>query len=192
MSDIAVRQALEAPLPPPDSRGVCNRILDLARDQPVTNTVLQKLLYFAHGFHLVRTGQPLVYGYFEAWKSGPVHPSAFAAFAAAGDGPITFRALRRIPVSGGSAAISMPADTVIDSSIERIMAMYGSLPAGHLVNLSMAPGAPWAVTINKARTEIVLGMRISDKLICEKFGLHKMSVGQTAPGGVLPHDAPFA
>jgi len=43
-------------------------------DITITHLTLQKLLYFAHGLSLVRYGQPLVLGYFEAWRLGPVHP----------------------------------------------------------------------------------------------------------------------
>ena len=44
----------------------------------LSNLELQKILYLAHMFHLGRTdGEPLVYGQFEAWDYGPVHPDLY-------------------------------------------------------------------------------------------------------------------
>src|SRR5215469_12461877 len=85
---------------PFDPRSVCNLMLDEARGALITNLALQKLLYFAHGQHLIETKEPLVTGYFEAWQFGPVHPAAYSAFKSAGDRPIRFRATRRDPVTG--------------------------------------------------------------------------------------------
>jgi uncharacterized phage-associated protein len=64
--------------PPYDPRAVANLLLDLADrdDLAITNLVLQKLLYFAHGHFLIRTRCPLVQGGFEAWTYGPVHHRA--------------------------------------------------------------------------------------------------------------------
>src|SRR3546814_10577509 len=81
--------------PPYDPRGVANLLLDLAevRQKPISNLVLQKLLYFAHGRFLIESKKPLLAGYFEAWQFGPVHPTVYHAFKAATDRPIGFRAI---------------------------------------------------------------------------------------------------
>src|SRR5260221_12006869 len=92
-----------------DPRAICNLMLDEAQGRiPITNLALQKLLYFAHGIYLVKTKYPLVYGYFEAWEYGPVHPTAYAAFKAAGDQSITFRAVKQHPLTGESSPIASP------------------------------------------------------------------------------------
>jgi len=63
---------------PYDARAIANLMLDEASemDRGVTNLALQKLLYFAHSLFLIEYKRPLVSGYFEAWKLGPVHPGA--------------------------------------------------------------------------------------------------------------------
>src|SRR4051794_34975608 len=82
-----------------DPRTICNLILDEAHSGgcTLTNLALQKLLYFAHGLHLVETTRPLVAGFFEAWQYGPVHPTAYHAFKAARAAPIQFRATLQDP-----------------------------------------------------------------------------------------------
>src|SRR5271156_1137521 len=82
-----------------DPRSICNLILDEANAAScsITNLALQKLLYFAHGLHLVETKTPLVTGFFEAWQFGPVHPTAYHSFKTAGANPIVFRASIRDP-----------------------------------------------------------------------------------------------
>ena len=64
-----------------DPRVVANLILDI-RDElnlETTNLELQKLLYFSHAFSLNRFDVPLVSGFFEAWKNGPVNPAVYLA-----------------------------------------------------------------------------------------------------------------
>lgn len=54
----------------------------LAADQTggLTNRELQKLLYYAQGFHLAQTGQPLFREPIDAWKFGPVNAGIFHRF----------------------------------------------------------------------------------------------------------------
>jgi uncharacterized phage-associated protein len=148
-------------------------------------------LYFSHGFYLVRTGLPLVYGYFEAWQSGPVHASAFEAFEPAGADAIGFRALRRVPMTRGSAPIELPQSEVVDQCLTHVMNTFGRLPPDQLIEMARTPGSPWAEVKNKARTRVVLGMRISDSLILEKFRFHKLVVNSTNEERGSYKDAPF-
>ena len=43
----------------------------------LSNLEMQKIVYLVHMFHLGRNDRPLVYGYFEAWNLGPVHPDLY-------------------------------------------------------------------------------------------------------------------
>ena len=56
---------------------------------PVTQMKVQKMVYFAHGYHLVKYGEPLIIERFEAWKFGPVVPSIYRNFKYFGSRPIT-------------------------------------------------------------------------------------------------------
>ncbi|MGH6962497.1 MAG: Panacea domain-containing protein, partial [Dongiaceae bacterium] len=59
---------------PYDARAVANCLLDYAdsKSSEITLLTLMKVIYFAHGWHLARFGQPLVTNHFEAWERGPV------------------------------------------------------------------------------------------------------------------------
>lgn len=179
---------------PADPRSICNLILDEADRArvPITNLALQKLLYFAHSIHLIEAKRPLVSGYFEAWQYGPVHPTAYRAFKAAGDRPITFRAEREEPLSGKRLPIASAADPDVVRLVARVMTSYGRLTPGRLVEISHATGAPWHFVVDQARASMAFGLRISDTLILERFKHHKVSVGAQPAKGEPGEDAPFA
>ncbi len=65
-----------------DPRAIANLMLNEAerRGIRISNLALQKLLYFAQGIYLTQNKRPLVSGYFEAWKHGPMHPAVYRAF----------------------------------------------------------------------------------------------------------------
>lgn len=177
---------------PFDPRSICNLMLDQAAGVSITNLALQKLLYFVHGIHLIETKKPLVMGYFEAWQHGPVHPAAYNAFKSAGKAPILFRATRRNPLTGEDLPISSICDQDVKGRLRRVMALYGRMNAGNLVDISHAPGAPWHFIVTKARATTAFGMRIPDDVIVERFKYHKVSVGPTPLHGEPSEDAPFA
>lgn len=54
----------------------------------VTHLKLQKLVYYAQGFHLALTGQPLFPETIEAWEHGPVVRELYPLFANHGRRPI--------------------------------------------------------------------------------------------------------
>ena len=54
----------------------------------LSNLEMQKIIYIAHMFHLGQQGSPLVYGYFEAWDYGPVHPDLYHYVKSFGAAPI--------------------------------------------------------------------------------------------------------
>jgi uncharacterized phage-associated protein len=49
----------------------------LRRQGPMTAMKLQKLCYYAYGYHLAWEGRKLFPGHFEAWANGPVAPSLY-------------------------------------------------------------------------------------------------------------------
>lgn len=57
--------------------------------KPVTQMKLQKMVYFAHGYHLAKFGTPLIEEEFEAWKFGPVIPSIYHTYKLYGSEEIT-------------------------------------------------------------------------------------------------------
>jgi uncharacterized phage-associated protein len=167
-------------------------MLDCANG-PVTNLALQKLLYFAHAHYLVETrGRPLVTGYFEAWRYGPVHPTAYSAFKAAGDRSIDFKAESVDPLTGNCRPIAEPSDDAVRDVVSRVMLSFGRMTPGRLVEISHAPGSPWSHIVDQGRVGVSFGMRIPDSVILERFNRHKVSVGPApAQGEPSGEDAPF-
>jgi uncharacterized phage-associated protein len=157
----------------------------------VSNLALQKLLYFAHAIFLIEQKRPLVSGYFEAWEYGPVHPAIYQAFKSEGADAIKIRASRLDLATGARMPVEVPADPSIQNHIAKIMLSYGHMTPGRLVDISHAKDAPWHFVVNKARTSVALGMRISDKVILERFKHHKVSVGQFPTIGEPGEDTPL-
>src|SRR5437868_3452952 len=56
--------------------------------KPVTQMKLQKMVYFANGYHMVKYNEPLIKESFEAWKFGPVVPTIYENFKLYGSHPI--------------------------------------------------------------------------------------------------------
>lgn len=176
-----------------DPRAVCNLILDKAQGRaPINNVALQRLLYLAHGMHLIRTGLPLVYGYFEAWRYGPVHAAAYESFKSAAHQPITFRAVSRDPFTHEITPIGPICSDALDELVERVVGFYGGLSTGHLVDLCAAPNSPWDSIVDEARTGVVLGMLIPDDVILERFKYHKVPVNFSPRERTPSEDRPYS
>lgn len=177
-----------------DACGVANLLLERASVQglKVTNLTLQKLIYFAHGWMLTRHDRPLVDGYFEAWQHGPVHPGLYAAFKPFGRQPITAPAERLNLRTGERAVANPPNDPDVIITIDRVLQHLGNLSATRLVNISHAEGGPWHKTVNKRPTETRLGLRISDKLVLERFHRHMVMGNADERIGDVVEEAPPA
>lgn len=61
---------------------------NLEEDGLVTNLKLQKLLYYAQGFHLALFDRPLFSENIEAWQSGPVVPEIYRYYKIHGRSPL--------------------------------------------------------------------------------------------------------
>ncbi|MEX0407955.1 Panacea domain-containing protein [Aquibium sp. LZ166] len=177
-----------------DPRAIANLMLDEAERLgiKITHLSLQKLLYFAHGMYLVQTKSPLVSGYFEAWELGPVHPSVYRAFKGAGSVPITFRATAQDLLTGERREIQKADDPAVTGLIQQLLNSYGRLSPGRLVDLSHAKKSPWAYVVDKSRTDVALGLRITDANVVERFRHHKVSIGEEPRSGDPSEDTPFA
>jgi len=183
--------------PPYDPRAVANLLLDLATESDegplrVSNLALQKLLYFAHGHFLIRTGRPLVSGAFEAWTYGPVHPAVYACFKSEEDRPIEIRAVGRNPMTGAPYKIVNPDDGQVRAQLRDVLRAYGKLSVGRLVEISHASKGPWETIVNKAKTSVALGLRIPDNIIVDRFKFHKVTIGPQSRVGEPNEDTPIA
>jgi uncharacterized phage-associated protein len=183
-------------MPPYDPRAVANLLLDLASADedgpvPISNLALQKLLYFAHGHFLIRTGKPLVQGGFEAWKYGPVHPAVYQAFKEEADRPIQSRAVARNVMTGATSPIALPDDAEVRRNLRDVLRSYGHLSPGRLVDIAHARNGPWWTVVNKAKTSVALGLRIPDDVTVRCFKFQKVTVGPQSRVGEPSEDTPL-
>jgi uncharacterized phage-associated protein len=178
--------------PPFDPRGIGNLLLEEAQNVAceITNLALQKLLYFTHAIYLVEKKRPLVSGYFEAWKYGPVHPTVYRAFKSPGDKPISFRATRQDLLTGEQLAVP-PSNPELRSLAKRIIDSYGKLTPGQLVDVSHAKRAPWAFIVDKGRRSVTFGLRIPDEVILDRFRFQTVAINSGTECGVVSEDTPF-
>ena len=113
-----------------------DNITNLSEDNPITNLKLNKLLYFAQGVFLARTGKPLFDDDFEAWPYGPVVPAIYHKYKVCG----------RNPISTESQDIdrSIFAEDELETLLD-VMREYGKYTGEYLLNLTHRLGTPWSI-----------------------------------------------
>ncbi|MGA7027993.1 MAG: type II toxin-antitoxin system antitoxin SocA domain-containing protein, partial [Candidatus Acidiferrales bacterium] len=63
-------------------------LVDEDAGDSLSNLKLQKLVYYAQGFHLALYGEPLFPEVIRAWRHGPVVPELYHALKQFGAGPV--------------------------------------------------------------------------------------------------------
>lgn len=98
----------------------------------VSNLKLQKLCYYAQGFHLALFGKPLFEDSIEAWTHGPVVPELYHAYKQHGSGAI--------PMPQGFKVESINKD--VRELLDEVYNTYGQFSAWKLRNMTHDE-APW-------------------------------------------------
>lgn len=106
----------------------------------MTNLRLQKLLYFAQGWHLARYGTPLFDAPIEAWDYGPVVPEVYQEYKAN---------------RGNGILCDVDMDTSVFTPEEYELLLdvareYAKDSTSALVEMSHAPNVPWSHTPHAA------------------------------------------
>lgn len=100
----------------------------------LSNLELQKILYLAHMFYLGRTnGEPLVFGNFEAWDYGPVHPDLYRRAKIFGSDP----------VHNIFHEVDEPSEGPERDIIDEAYTSLGSAGSGRLVSATHRRGGAW-------------------------------------------------
>jgi len=124
---------------------LANAIIDHAaeRGEFVTPMKLQKLMYFAHGFHLASYGVPAIDEGFEAWPYGPVNRQTYEAYASYENRPITaavwatgFRSVPRLDLLTDTVTVKQMAETIWDR--------YATADAIRLSQITHLRNSPWS------------------------------------------------
>jgi len=164
--------------PPFDPRAVANCLLDFAWSYKinVTHLTIQKTIYFLHARFLREYGRPLVSGFFEAWKYGPVHPQLWSSFKNAGSDPIRHHAYGLDIETGAGKQLPEVEHNQVRLFIATRSVEFLEMEPHRLVGLSHARNSPWDVLTNAEGDSRQYGARISNELILERFHFHKISI----------------
>ena len=138
----------------PSANSVAKFILSLADEDAgelISNLKLQKLLYYAQGFHLAMHGVPLFDEQIRAWEHGPVVPQVWQEYR-----------------EHGAGSIPCPAEVPIDEFteaqaevIKEVYAVFGQFSAWKLRNMTHDE-APWAST---ARDNVISHRKMKDYFV---------------------------
>jgi uncharacterized phage-associated protein len=130
-----------------NAKAVANYFLDVAASHKTSLTPmkLQKLIFFAHGWHLALCDEPLIAETVEAWQFGPVVPSVYHEFKHERSGAISSRATEFDLDDFAIIEPSVPAeDSQARAVMDKVWQAYGKLSATQLSNLTHLPDTPWA------------------------------------------------
>lgn len=139
---------------------VANEFFDRAGQsgRRLTQIDIQKLVYFAHGWHLGLKGEPLIVETVEAWQYGPVVRSLYHHFRRFGSKPVTEKAVESMNLFGRVADTAprmsggaVDGDQYARSLVGAVWQKYGSLPPFKLVELTHASGSPWALARSEGK-----------------------------------------
>lgn len=133
----------------------------------LTHMKLQKLLYFAYGWHLAIFEEKLFNSVIEAWPFGPVIPKVYRAFKQYGPNEIS----TPYPTLGSSVrnAANVEKDPILVAFLEKIAETYGHIDAFQLSKMTHEKDTPWWKIASKYSGNIPDGTDIPDDLISDYF-----------------------
>jgi len=114
-------------------------------DWALPHTDIQQLLYICHMFSLGRHDKALVYGRFQAWKYGPVHPDLYHYLKVFGADPVDgyFYEYKQIKES--------PQAELVDELVE----MLGNSEPGRLMAITHRRGGAWEKNYNPDEKAVI-------------------------------------
>jgi uncharacterized phage-associated protein len=167
---------------PYDALAVGNCFLDLAEEarERLSPMKLQKLVYYAHGWHLALTDRPLLDEQIQAWSFGPVVRSLYNEFREAGAGEITTRAVRFFcpdpsrPLEIQACVCTLedagePDVEFVKALLRRVWETYGNYSATQISNMTHVPDGPWAEVSRRFQGRIPKYATIPDETIKAYF-----------------------
>lgn len=127
----------------------------LAEGGEINLMKLQKLIYYAHGWHLAIHHAPLITMPVKAWEYGPVVPEVYHRFKHYGERPI-------------SEPLGAPClDRETQALLDVIWARYGAFTGVQLANMTHAPDSPWRNALEASPYHC--GMDIPDEAMRDYF-----------------------
>jgi len=124
---------------------VAYAMLEIAQEKGETLTPmkLQKLLYYAHGWHLAIYNKPLIDEQIQAWEYGPVISSVYHRFKSFGN--------KAIELDKGSPTYLSCLDGEEIDLLKKVWEVYGDFSAFALSDRSHDPNGPWVMQKEKLK-----------------------------------------
>ncbi len=171
---------------------IANVFIEIANSEKegsITNLKLNKLLYFAQGWSLVRNGRPLFEEDILAWQFGPIVQSVYRTFCVCGSDPIC-----TVSENTGKGILSDEEIQLIIDTYRR----YGRYSASALVEMTHEKGSPWQTAYSGQHNAIIGKNEILDYFskmrpldsFAKKDISELITIGRFAENGatILPHD----
>lgn len=117
--------------------GLAETRANASQGDPMTNLRLQKLLYFAQGWHLARHDRPLFEEEMQAWKLGPVVPEVYEAYRAYGNGGL------HSAVPKEDVFLPEEFETLLD-----VYSQYSDFSTSKLVDMTHEANTPWQIAFS--------------------------------------------
>ena len=141
---------------------------------------IQKLVYFAHGWHLALKDKPLLNEDIQAWEFGPVVERLYHALKEHGDSPVTEPIVRLKARSGivsfdGIEQYTPTLDDEPESKafvkalLEKVWTIYGKFDAIQLSKMTHEEGTPWDQIRKQFPTFLPRGVPIPNEVIQRYF-----------------------
>ncbi len=155
---------------------IANSFLDIARSegQDLTPMQIQKLVYFAHGWHLAFNGEALSEESCQAWRWGPVFPVLYHAVKGWGRAPVQDDIFAIRFLEDGGRWISQKTyprvagnDPVLAEFFKGIWSEYGHMTGPGLSRITHELNGPWYKVWSES--EGAQGAVIPDGLIQNYF-----------------------
>jgi uncharacterized phage-associated protein len=138
---------------------VANWLIDKNRTDPsdLTPLKLQKILYFAQGWHLAYFDYPLFEEPIEAWKYGPVVSSIYFALSSRIRNEVITEPIKGPIVHDGVYSEGIPEMKFPDADSELFMQSvwktFSKKKAWELVSMTHINGSPWKQVVNSRKNK---------------------------------------
>jgi uncharacterized phage-associated protein len=160
---------------------VANEFLSLQMQEenspPVDQMKLQKLVYYAHAWHLAIKGKELFEDDIEAWPWGPVVRNLYIEFKEFGSKPISGKRAKIIVKDGNNNPLDWRVVTpyVIDPEtkvfIKSVWDSHKEFTGIQLSNATHIEGEPWAIVRESMGGDLRDKPKIENELIKQVFKL---------------------
>ena len=161
---------------PYNAIAVANYFIDRAKaaSSALTPMKLQKLIYFAHGWHIAIYGEPLINEEMQAWDYGPVVSSVYHEFKNYGSTPIDKYAtdfdLHTLEIITPRIPLD---DKRTIALIDKVGDVYEKYNGIQLSNLTHEPTSAWSIVRKSAGNAGMRSVGIPNSAIKTEFDAKK-------------------